>query len=159
MQVWDVAIAVGTILAAYFAYKAINQSNKQLEVEQEPYVVVNSSINLISNGRHMITLKNVGRGSALRITCSVDKEDKDKPFFETTESHSYNLSMNDHITAQANDSVIDKIKQNIVNNKDGFYIFYKSQLGKAYITKVKLKEIPNKLVFMENDRIEIGDTE
>ena len=56
---------------------------KQLRIEQEPYVVADGSIILVGNGRNKVALKNVGRGSALRITCSVNSEDRDKAFLKT----------------------------------------------------------------------------
>lgn len=152
---WSLSTLLSAIIALILSYLAIRQSNRQLEVEQEPYVVADGSIVLVGHGRHEVTLKNVGRGSALRITCSTDRKDRDKAFFEDTEPHSYYLSMNDKVESLVSEDAISKIKGNKRRNGYYFYIFYEDQMGKPYMTEVEMK-LPDeggvKLVIMENNR-------
>ncbi|SRR3989344_175033 len=153
-------VAGGTIsaviVALYVSYRSIiievkqnKQIERQLKIEQEPYVVIDGSIALVGHGRHEVKIKNVGRGSAIRVTCSVDKNNRDEAFFENNKPHAYYLSMDEGASTLIDDSTISKIK-----NYPNFYIFYKSQLGDFYKTEVKMKMLPDKLVIMENNRKE-----
>jgi len=144
-----------SIVAVSLGYMSIRMQRKnskhiekQLRIEQEPYVVADGSIVLVGNGLNKVTLKNVGRGSALRVTCSIDKRNRDKAFFEDTEPHSYYLSTNESVTSAINGNIILKIKQKL-----HFYIIYESRLGEIYTTDVKMKLLAEKMVIMENQKL------
>lgn len=128
-------------------------AQKQIEVEQEPYVVCKGLIKLVGTERHKVALKNVGRGSALRVTCTTDKSNRDKPFFEDSEPHAYYLSMNEEVTSLIDGGVINQIKSIHEGGYYYFYIYTKSQLGNMSITRVKLKLRPEEFVVMENQRM------
>ena len=156
---WSLLEVFGTIsgvfVTGFAAVNAIRQSNKQLSIEQEPYVVADGSISLVETEINRVTLKNVGRGSALRITCSTDEKDRDKAFFENTESHSYYLPSNNQVKSLASVDSISQIKTNKKDEACYFYIFYEDQMGKSYKTEVKMKlpdEEGKKFVVMENNR-------
>lgn len=103
LPIWEVATSVGSIGAIYFAYLAIIQSNKQLEIEQSPYVVMNDRI--ITNAKnvlHNISLKNIGKGMAKSIISTADPEGKIS-IIEGSNPHSIDLGSNQPYTTWAID--------------------------------------------------------
>ncbi len=67
-DIWNLLTSIGTIAAAFLAYKALNQSNRQLQGEQRPYIVAG---NISYNGND-IQFKNVGKGTAFNLYVSSD---------------------------------------------------------------------------------------
>lgn len=60
---WEVLVSLGTILAAYFAYAAIKQSNRQLNIGLTPYLVLVDRVTTnADNTVQSITVENVGKG-------------------------------------------------------------------------------------------------
>lgn len=78
IQIWDLFVTIGTLSAGYFAYLAVQESNVRLEIEQSPYVVFSDRIITadLSRTMHVISIKNIGRGSALRIIATADPDGK-----------------------------------------------------------------------------------
>src|SRR3989344_1651868 len=88
---WEVTVSVGTIATAYFALAALRQSNRQLEIEQTPYVVLKDRIATAANGHvHTMSLINIGKGMAANITAYTDPAGKIS-IIEGSNPHSIDL--------------------------------------------------------------------
>lgn len=135
---------------------------KQLEKEQEPFVVSRDDITFEKNS-FRIKLKNVGRGPAFNITgCRTsNKEDRNSAFFMNNQPHSKNLCANNTDTDgekhwRVDKSVIDSLAQDESEKiYRFFYFFYESQLGTVYYTKVKIKPDGDNFIVMENKRVKL----
>lgn len=100
LPIWDVAVALGTLTAVYYAYFAIRESNKRFEIEQTPYVVLDDRIYTAAGSGteesvrherlHTINITNVGRGSAINLTVTSDPEGKIS-IIEGSNPHSISL--------------------------------------------------------------------
>lgn len=160
---WNAVSAIGTVLAFVVAFwstkKSIEMIKKQLDIEQEPSVVVEDKI--INTGKvYKLKIKNIGRGAAFRITCSKsdDVKHRDDPFFTNSEPHSRNLFTGEVTDWHFDTNLLNIPDKNTKNDGEcyfSFYIFYKSQLGKLYKTKVKIKFLGDDFVVMENIRIKL----
>lgn len=176
LPIWEVAVATGTIAAAYFAYAAIRESNKRLEVEQTPYVVLKDRIFTAGSGKDehldLISLKNIGKGSAVKITASSDPEGQIS-IIEGSNPHSIDLASGDYHNNWAIDegqvvkglakqgkkikSVIKDVP-NEANLEDDekdnadFYLFiwYENQAGNRYRTVVQIRHSGYFFKVMEN---------
>jgi len=138
---------------------------KQLEKEQEPFVVVRDDVSPKNKNQesYYIKLKNVGRGPALNITgCTTANIDKrNDAFFTEGQPHSKHFSAN-NADSEKNEknwlidkSVVDSLEE-LKNNDEIykiFYLFYESQLGTVYYTEIKMKKNLNKFVVMDNKRV------
>lgn len=161
---WTMLGAIGTCLAAIMSTLTLLLLRKQLEKEQEPFVVVRDDISLSSkvNG-YYIKLKNVGRGPALNITgCkTANSERRNDAFFANNQPHSKHLCANNADSEDGekrwliDNSIVDSLETVEKNNEvcKNFYLFYESQLGDIYYTKVKMKKIGNGFVIMDNERV------
>ena len=149
---WDGLEAIGTSLAFFAAIWAINENNKQsrealertekqLEIEQEPLVVL-SEISA-GVGAYALTIKNIGRGPALSITGNVSKDTdvRNSAFFQTAHPHSWNLSSGGQFEGWQVDT--HRIDEETIEESGYryFYLFFKSQLGDLYRTEIKIKEV------------------
>ncbi len=145
--------AIGTFVAAVFAGLALRQSNKQLKIEQTPYIVLDH-IRRVGN-RFGFAVKNIGRGSAINITFSVSKDilNRNEAFFSNDQPHSANFKSMEESHYWKTDA---RTLNNLVFKKDYafLYIFFEDQSGKSYKTMVKIKKIgtvPNhKFIVMKN---------
>ena len=176
LSIWEVAVAFGTVAAAYFAYAAIRESNKRLEIEQTPHVVLKDRISTAGSGKdeqlHIISLKNIGKGSAVKITASSDPEGKIS-IIEGSNPHSIDLASGEYHNNWAIDegqvvkglakqdkkieSVIRdvpdeaKLKDNEKDNADFcLFIWYENQAGNRYRTVVKIRHSGYFFKVMEN---------
>lgn len=147
--------AFGTVAAVIVAWLAFRQSNKHLRIEQTPYVVVDNIEKKPSLVE--ISIKNVGRGPALHITCSKsdDPKKRNDAFFRNTQPHSANLSGGDGKETW----IVDRNVFDNLSKDDGgfkhFFVFCESQLNTVYRTDVKIKDFnedrgTNAYVIMEN---------
>lgn len=104
LPIWEVAVAFGTLTAAYYAYSAIRESNKRLRLEQEPDVRLTQRIGTASplNELHTISLKNFGKGRAVNITATADPEGTIF-IIEGSNPHSIDLGPGDYNTGWAID--------------------------------------------------------
>lgn len=104
LPIWEVSVAFGTISAAYYAYQAIEESNKRLRLDQEPDVRIKDRISTAGsmNQLHTISLKNYGKGRALNITATADPEGKIS-IIEGSNPHSIDLGPGDYNTGWAID--------------------------------------------------------
>lgn len=160
---WIVLQSIGTIAAVLVAIFAIRQSNKHLKVEQTPYAVVEHVEKKASSVE--ITVKNVGKGPALHVTCSKsdDSKNRNEPFFRDTQPHSVNLASGEKQSEWIVDrNVFDDLNSDSENYKH-LFVFYEGQLGILYRTDVKIKDIEEErgskcYVVMENkiEEIKIG---
>jgi len=165
---WAKWESIGTIAAAFISVVAVIISvitlyllRKQLEKDQEPFVVVRDDVPL-RNNKYRIKLKNVGRGPALDITgCkTADVERRNDAFFAEGQPHSKHFSANNADREKGEEgwkiekSLVDSLETVQDNNETYkfFYLFYKSQLGDTYRTKVKMKKIGSGFVIMDNER-------
>lgn len=145
--------AIGTFVAAVFAGLALRQSNKQLKIEQTPYIVLDH-IRKVGD-RFGFAVKNIGRGSAINITFSIEENisSRNDAFFSDDQPHSANFrSMEESHYWKTDASRLDNL---IFKNGFAFlYIFFEDQSFSPYRTKVKIKSIgkrPNhKYIVMEN---------
>lgn len=160
---WIVLQSIGTIAAVLVAILAIRQSNKHLKVEQTPYVVVEQigkKASLVE-----ISIKNIGRGPALHVTCSKsdDPKKRNESFFRDTQPHSVNLASGEkHSEWIVDRNVFDDLNSDSENYKH-LFVFCEGQLGILYRTDVKIKDIEEErgskcYVVMENkiQEIKIG---
>lgn len=149
--------AVGTIGAAIAAWFAINLSNKRLKIEQTPYIVLDhiKRIDERLDYRFGFAVKNIGRGPAINITFSVNKDfsRRNDAFFSDDQPHSANFTSMEV-------SYYWEVDANRLDNlifKRGFaflYIFFEDQASSLFRTKVKVKKIGTastlKYIVMEN---------
>lgn len=162
LPIWGLFTAVGTIsavvVALYASYKSTQHVERQLKIEQEPYVVAKNGISIEgidgpSTDRKKdylkLSLKNIGRGPAIRITVTGMLNDPNKSLFEDKKDpHSYDLGSNDEkIDWKIDENNLKELVKKRYNieitqlNKDQpiyLYIFFSDQLNKNYQTKVKL---------------------
>jgi len=139
IQIWDFLIVVGTISAGYFAYRALIESNKRLEIEQSPYIVFTDRITTNAHNQvHTISLKNIGRGSAMNIIATADPQGLIS-IIDGSNPHSIDLLRGEYNTGWA-------INEN--RTTEGL-----KQQG-IFIKKTILEDIPdeNKLTNEEKDK-------
>ena len=164
---WNGLEAIGTLLAFFAAIWAINESNKQsqkaleriekqLEIEQEPYVVVKNPITIGDNFLYL-NVKNVGRGPALSVVGGTRPKDINQSFFSDTEPHAEYLSAGEGREEAWKVDLSRLGEMQAVEEGESkypiFYLFYKSQLGRWYQTLVKVRELgESNYKVMENNR-------
>lgn len=163
-------------LAAYYAYAAIREANKRLEIEQTPYVVLKERVYTAGSGKsehlHIISLKNVGRGSAVRIIATADPEGEIS-IIEGSNPHSIDLALTEYHNNWAIDEqrvveglakqgkrvksvVTDIPDENSLNDSQkhradfNLYIWYEDQRGNKYRTVVKIRHSGYFFKVMEN---------
>lgn len=154
-NLWVILESIGTIAAVIVALFAIRQSNKHLKVEQTPYAVVEhieKKTSLVE-----ISIKNVGKGPALHVTCSKsdDPKNRNEHFFRDTQPHSINLASGE---SWLNWIVDREVFNDLTTDGEGyihFFVFCESQLNILYKTDVKIKDIEEErgascYVVMEN---------
>lgn len=160
---WTMWEAIGTCAAAAISTFTLLLLKKQLEKEQEPFVVARDDVSF-ENSSFKIKLKNVGRGPAFNITgCRTSNgKERNDAFFMNNQPHSKNLCANNADAEgekqwRIDKSVADSLKEFKTNNEiyKYFYFFYESQLGSVYYTKVKIKKDGNNFIVMENKRVKL----
>lgn len=180
LPIWGLFTAVGTIsavvVALYASHKSTQHVERQLKIEQEPYVVAKDGISIDGidstdqrkpEGYLLLRLKNIGRGPAIRVTVTGTPNDPNKSLFEDKkEPHSCDLGSNDEKTDWKIDEInlkeLVKRHYNVeitkLNNNQPIYlyIFFHDQLNKDYRTEVKLLRSGSGdfLKVMENKRNE-----
>jgi hypothetical protein len=174
VSIWELLVAIGTISAAYFAYQAVKDSNRRLEIEQSPYLVFNERI--ITNAHnqlHVIMIKNVGRGSAIRVTATSDPEGKIS-IIDGSNPHSIDLLQGEpHNNWAINENrVVEGLKEQGIlvestvmedlpdentleieqREKSDFnlYLWYEDQLEHEYVTVGKFRHSGPFLKLMRN---------
>lgn len=151
--------ATGAIAAAGAAWFTIQQSNKQLKIEQTPYVTLDH-IKRIEN-RYGLAIKNIGRGPAVNITFSksLNKSCRNEPFFSNDQPHSANLmSPEESHYWMVDGNILDNLK--VMENFSYVYLYFESQSKVIFRTKVKIKKIINnkgdgEYIVMENQYEEL----
>jgi len=155
---WTPLAAIGTVGAALMAWKANLVVQKQLAIEQKPYVVLVDEIFVheVVNKKDLpiddldIKVKNVGRGPALRVTITGLKTDRNNAFFEADQPHSIDLFSGEKKIDWKVDShnlkmiIKDQTGKEIstfskFNQPIFLYIHYFNQDEKEFITKVRLE--------------------
>ncbi len=179
---WTALEAVGTIAAFVIALWAIFQSrkhfNKQIETEQEPFILATDPMELKKERRDIANkdsdnyveqyefkIKNVGRGPALKITGGINRNKDNAPFFADEFPHSYGLSSTEFELTRIDKFRIEEMQTEQVGKEQRrfFYLFYYDQMGNKYITKVIIKKriadakknMPEFYVVMGNNREKI----
>lgn len=149
------------------------QFERQLIIEQEPYVVALKGVSFDGYGSSgarsnqeylLLHLKNIGRGPAVRVTVTGSKNDPNEPLFEDIkEPHAIDLGSGDEkLDWKIDQHRLDMLIENqhhidIINlgvdKPIFFFIFYSDQMGKHYRTRVKLYKSGsgNFLKVMENE--------
>lgn len=180
LPIWEVSVSFGTLAAVYFAYAAIEQSNRQLEVEQTPYVVMKDRIVTAGEGRlHVVSLKNVGKGMAINLTATADPEGK-VSIIEGSNPHSIDLASGEYNNNWAIDEgqVIEglkaqgkKVKSFVIkeipdevdldegNKPDSeflLYFWYEDQIGHKYKTETTIRHAGYFLKVMANKVLRIS---
>ncbi len=174
-RVWDIGVSLSALLVVYFAYRAVKQTSKQLEIEQTPYVVLSDRITTAGDDRlHTISLKNIGRGSAVNITATTDPQGKIS-IIEGSNPHSINLASKDYHNGWAIDegqlikglknqgkiikkSIIQELPdENSIDKEEEkykseffIYIWYNDQYGHRYETEAKIRRSGLFFKVMEN---------
>lgn len=180
LPIWETATSVGTLSALYFAYRAIRQSNIQLEAEQTPYVVMKSNIGMATiegqSRMHIVMFENIGRGLASNITLTSDPEGQ-VSIIDGTNPHSVNLGSGQFNNGWAIDETEVilglkkqglKIKSSVIKdipdenkvadtNLSDFHLFfwYSDQVGKKYKTIAKIRHSGSFLKVMENQVVKL----
>lgn len=173
LPIWEASVAFGTLSAAYFAYGAIRESNKRLELEQAPYVVLQYNISLASDRLHTISVKNTGKGLAANIRATTDPKGEIS-IIEVSNSHTIELKSGEVNTGWAIDenqvikglkkqgvNIISSIVKEIPKEEDlsdeeksraDFHIFlwYEDQMGYKYMTVIKIRHSGYFFKVMEN---------
>lgn len=137
---WSALGSIGTLIATFLAFRAIQQSNKHLEIEQTPHVVLDHIIR--EGSRYGFAIKNIGRGPAVHITFSTsgDMSKRNNAFFSNDQSHSANFyPFEESHYWYVDGNVLDGLKHK--NDYAYLYIFCNSQSNAVFRTKVKIKRI------------------
>jgi len=148
------------------ANKTIKEYRKQLEIEQEPYVVIAYRINIqgIESGGNKaknylkVRIRNIGRGPAIRITVNKSPSNPDEAFLNKNEPHSVDLASN----SEKFGLIIDEgAMKKIILKKNGsfrdektplvLFIHFRNQLDGRRRIRVKLKRVGGFLQVMEHD--------
>ena len=158
---WSMCIATGAFVVSIFT---LYLHRRQLEKEQEPFVVARDDVSFRENN-FKIKLKNVGRGPAFNITgCRTSSEkERNRAFFMNNQPHSKNLCANNADVEsekhwRIDKFVMDSLSENKVNGEiyKYFCFFYESQLGSVYYTKVKIKKNGSNYIVMDNERRKVN---
>lgn len=138
---WEVLTAVGTISSGLFAYAALNQSNTQLKAEQTP-IIVGQTISKEQqgiNGPYYLEFKNIGKGTALKLSVTTDYDGRVSALVE--ESQNYLYYKGDGFTQGfpiTSESVIEKSNEIIL------YLHYFDINYNRYKTVSKFKVVKDK---------------
>lgn len=145
----------GSVAAAVAAWIALRQSNKKLEIEQTPYVVLDH-IRFIDSTKFGFSIKNVG-GPALRVTFSEkgNIDNRNDAFFSDDQPHSANL----RTAEESHYWKVDSVVLEELSFESGYaylYCFFEDQAGSLFRTKVKIKKISKddgsiRYIVMENE--------
>lgn len=168
LPIWEVFVTFGTILTAIIALKAINQSNKQMELEQTPYVVLKDGVVTAPSTQkpkgklHSVSIKNVGKGSSYNIRLTADPKGQIS-IIEGSNPNSIDLGISESYTTWAIDeecvikgfkeqnitishSVMNELpNENDLEAKDlekadfKFYIWYEDNMGRRYKTTTTVR--------------------
>ena len=159
----EVFTAIGTLAAAIFAGFALRQSNKQLKIEQSPYLVLD---HIKPYGRNQVGfyIKNIGRGPAMHITFSLIEQSSNRndAFFSNDQPHSANLSSQ----TESGWWLVDTHTLTRLAFNDSYaylFAYFESQAGNLYRTNVKIKKITKsggiiEYIVMENKVIELKES-
>ncbi|MEN8253257.1 MAG: hypothetical protein ABFQ62_02680 [Patescibacteria group bacterium] len=158
LSFWVMFGAVGSVFAASMAWQANEAVKKQLKIEQEPYVVLKDEIFIYEVGNQkylpiesmMLKVKNIGRGSALKVTINGNKSNPEIAFFEADQPHSIDLFAGEAKSDWKVDrhNLIMIVKEQIgkeistfeqLNEPFYLYIHYSDQNGNSYLTEVGLE--------------------
>ena len=149
--------SLAVIVSLYSSHQSNKHIEKQLEIEQEPYVVILDGMYV--NEPHtsrpgqvpfVLKIKNIGRGPALRVTVTTSRTDQNKAFFEASEPHSIDLSSGDEkFDWKVDENNLDvyigesyeglHIDTLLTSNPVYLYVYCYDQLGKIHKTKTKLE--------------------
>lgn len=136
--IWSAIVAFGTISAGYFAYKALDQSNKQLKDQQKPYIVSGN----MNYDKTAIQFKNIGNGVALNVFVSTDPDGKRRAEDPHLPENQYVESGRELTTLMT-----DPKKITVKDGKITLYIHYKDIFKCKYRTisefKISGKHIKN----------------
>jgi hypothetical protein len=161
---WSAWGAIGACAASALSLLTLFYLKQQLKLEQEPFIVARDDISLCDKSDYYyLKLKNVGRGPAFNITgCKTSNEKyRNKAFFSADQPHSKNLCANN---ADSDTEKRWKIDKHLVDSLEteeraykAFYLFYESQLGDVYYSRVKIKSEKDnrKYVVMDNKRVRL----
>ena len=172
----DILVSIGTLASAFFAFKALKQTSKQLKIEQTPYVVLKDRITTADpdNRIHIAQLKNLGKGSAFNIRLTTDPQGEIS-IVDGSNPHSIDLSSSEVNNGWALDegqaikglneqginikkSIINEIPDENSINKESdkqksnfsIFIWYKDQMGSRYKTQTVVRHSGHFLKIMEN---------
>lgn len=181
IPIWEATITFGTIAAAYFAYAAIAESNKRLEIEQTPHLVFSNHIGSAHNNNLNqlinVQLKNIGKGRAVNVRITADDK-KRISIVEGSNSNSIDLKEGENMSWAIDEGqVIKGLKvmgtmitstifetipdENILdeNEKDKsdlyLYLWYEDQLHQKYKTIGKFRHCGHFFKHMESKALKI----
>lgn len=137
---WNVIGSLGAAAAALAAFGAIRQSNKQLKIEQTPYVTLDHILR--QENRFGFAIKNIGKGPAVHVTFSISDKtsNRNEAFFSDDQPHSANLRSSE----ESHYWMVDNNVLERLSLKGGFaflYIFFEDQANNLFRTRVKIKKI------------------
>lgn len=143
---WQSLSVIGTFIAISIALYSISESNKraekQLEIEQTPYLV---AYGLIEKENPILCIKNIGRGMARNV--QVVKIDKEKDNVLTCDEDStYDMGQNETLKIPIDKFDLEVCSNHYRDNKFDFYFRYFSILNnKEHLIKVEteLVRTPN----------------
>ena len=176
LPIWEVAVAFGTLTAAYYAYTAIKESNRRLRLEQEPDVRIKDRVQTAmtpnSSRLHLISLKNYGKGRAVNITATADPEGKIS-IIDGSNPNCIDLGPADINSGWAIDEsqvikglakqgiIVKSVVKEVPDEKKvqedekhkadfNLYLWYEDQLGTKYKTRTKIRNSGGFFKVMEN---------
>ncbi len=172
VKFWEGIVSLGTFSAAYFAYKSIKQSNKNLTISQMPFVVMQDRIYLTgSNKVHAVSIKNIGRGLAHNVTIKLNPFQNHPSIVDGSNPEVIHLGPGEVNTGWALNNIefikqlrlqgfkgkklIKMIDEKEINNKSrtfiNIYIHYFDSERNEYITQSKFKRYGNFIKVTNSD--------
>lgn|GEM_PF-5524432 len=165
--IWSIIQTLGVIASVIIAFLAIRSSNrsleKQLDIEQTPYVVGKGMISFNSipgDGfnylANCIYLKNIGRGMAKNIVISLEKTTHGNKTILTESNQSTTIDLGAGEEAEPWLIKIDKLLEATTDDYSRVkaYIYYFDQLDNRYITELKLERTSRGFTVIFNDIVE-----
>lgn len=150
-----------TAIAFYAIYESGKNLEKQLNIEQTPFVVAYGQLN---KGEVKLKIKNIGRGAASNIRVSyipprIENNQYvyvESPMFKDNQPHTQDLSMNERIEDweiwPAGFVRVDEYRNKDYPQTIFIYIKYLDQLKNEYITRVQFEiKYPDNLTHVDNE--------
>lgn len=137
----EIYVGTATVIVAYIAiYKSNATLEKQIRIEQTPFVTISRGI---YNGK--MEVKNIGRGMARRVIVFPNEKDWEeegrKSFHDGKEPHSFDLGAGEFASVSVNVNLLETKKGEDDSVNAYCYIFFSDQLEKRYRVRAHLAPV------------------